>query len=64
MRIEKLKLHNFRQFIDTQVIEFATEKDKNITVLIGDNTTGKTTLIRAFEWILYDKNEFDKKLLL
>ena len=31
MRIEKLKLHNFRQFIDTQVIEFATEKDKNIT---------------------------------
>lgn len=64
MRIEKLKLHNFRQFIDTQVIEFATEKDKNITVLIGDNTTGKTTLIRAFEWILYDKNEFDKKILL
>ena len=64
MRIEKLKLHNFRQFIDTQEIEFATEEEKNITVLIGDNTTGKTTLIRAFEWILYDKNEFDKKILL
>ena len=64
MLIKKLTLHNFRQYVGTQEIEFSTDKEKNVTVLIGVNTSGKTTLIRAFEWILYNKNEFDDKNLL
>lgn len=64
MLIRKLILHNFRQYIGTQEIAFSTDKEKNVTVLIGVNTSGKTTLIRAFEWILYNKNEFDDKVLL
>lgn len=64
MLIRKIILHNFRQYIGTQEIEFSTDPDKNVTVLIGDNTAGKTTLIRAFEWILYNKNEFTDKVLL
>ena len=64
MLIKKLRLKNFRQYIGEQVIEFSTEHEKNVTVLIGVNTSGKTTLIRAFEWILYNKNEFDDKNLL
>ena len=64
MLIRKMTLHNFRQYIGTQNIEFSTDKDKNVTVLIGINTSGKTTLIRAFEWILYNTNEFDDKNLL
>lgn len=64
MLIKKIILHNFRQFIGTQEIEFSTDKNRNVTVLIGDNTAGKTTLVRAFEWILYCKNEFDDKNLL
>lgn len=64
MLIKKLILHNFRQYIGTQEIVFSTDKKKNVTVLIGVNTSGKTTLIRAFEWILYNKNEFDDKILL
>ncbi len=64
MLIRKLILHNFRQYIGTQEIEFSTEREKNVTVLIGVNTSGKTTLIRAFEWILYNKNDFDDKNLL
>lgn len=64
MLIKKLILHNFRQYIGTQEISFSTDKEKNVTVLIGVNTSGKTTLIRAFEWILYNKNEFDDKILL
>ena len=62
MLIKKLRLKNFRQYIGEQVIEFSTEREKNVTVLIGVNTSGKTTLIRAFEWILYNKNEFDDKM--
>lgn len=64
MLIKKLVLHNFRQYIGTQEISFSTDKERNVTVLIGANTSGKTTLIRAFEWILYNKNEFDDKVLL
>lgn len=64
MLIKKMILHNFRQYIGTQEIVFSTDKNKNVTVLIGVNTSGKTTLIRAFEWILYNKNEFDDKNLL
>lgn len=64
MLIKKLKLKNFRQYIGEQEIEFSTDRDKNVTVLIGVNTSGKTTLVRAFEWILYNTNEFDDKNLL
>ena len=64
MLIRKLILHNFRQYIGTQEIEFSTDREKNVTVLIGANTSGKTTLVRAFEWILYNKNDFDDKNLL
>jgi len=64
MLIKKIVLHNFRQFIDTQEITFSADHEKNVTVLIGVNTSGKTTLIRAFEWVLYNKNEFDDKNLL
>lgn len=64
MLIKSLSLKNFRQYIGEQEIEFSTDHDRNVTVLIGVNTSGKTTLIRAFEWILYNKNEFDDKNLL
>lgn len=64
MLIKKLILNNFRQYIGKQSIEFSTDPKRNVTVLIGVNTSGKTTLIRAFEWILYNKNEFDDKILL
>ena len=64
MLIKKLELENFRQYIGSQTIEFSTDKEKNVTVLIGVNTSGKTTLVRAFEWVLYGTNEFDDKNLL
>lgn len=55
---------NFRQYIGTQKIEFSQDKEQNVTVLIGKNTSGKTTLIRAFEWCLYRKNRFEDQILL
>lgn len=64
MLIKELRLKNFRQYIGEQSITFSTDKEKNVTVLIGVNTSGKTTLVRAFEWILYNTNEFDDKNLL
>lgn len=64
MKIESITLHNFRQYIGTQTIEFSTDDSRRVTVLVGNNTSGKTTLIRAFEWCLYRKNGFDDPILL
>lgn len=64
MIINKLELYNFRQYVGHQSVEFSTDKDKNVTVLIGINTSGKTTIVRAFEWCLYGKNGFDDPVLL
>ena len=57
MIIKNIMLKNFRQYIDT-TIEFATDADKNITVVMGDNGTGKTTLAQAFQWALYGETRF------
>ena len=39
-------------------IEFATDPEKNITIVMGDNGTGKTTFAQAFLWALYGKTQF------
>ena len=57
MLIKYMKLKNFRQYIDT-TIEFATDSERNVTVIMGDNGTGKTTLAQAFQWALYGKTNF------
>jgi len=62
--LKKMKLENFRQFVGEQIIEFETNDDKNITVILGENTSGKTTLIKSFKWVLYGKTDFETKSLL
>lgn len=64
MIIQGIEMYNFRQYVGKQSIRFSTDKEKNVTVLIGVNTSGKTTIIRAFEWCLYGKNGFEDPVLL
>lgn len=64
MILQKLEMNNFRQYIGEQTVEFSTDSEKNVTVLIGVNTSGKTTIVRAFEWCLYGKNGFEDPVLL
>lgn len=61
MLLESIKLENFRQFRN-EYIEFAQGADgKNVTIIIGDNGTGKTTFAQAFFWCLYGETEFSDK---
>ncbi|MGL5436958.1 MAG: AAA family ATPase [Lachnospiraceae bacterium] len=60
MLIRKIILNNFRQFEGKQELEFSCDKDKNVTVLLGDNTFGKTTILQAFNWCLYGFADFPK----
>jgi DNA sulfur modification protein DndD len=55
MKLIYLQLCNFRQFYGkTPVIRFASGK-KNTTVVYGNNGAGKTTILNAFTWVLYEK---------
>jgi len=64
MLLRKMKLHNFRQFKGEQNIEFATDAEKNVTIIMGENGSGKTTLAQAFTWCLYGDTDFDDKNVL
>ncbi|HVX38649.1 MAG TPA: SMC family ATPase [Gemmatimonadaceae bacterium] len=48
MRLNSLRLFNFRQHVDTRI-----EFDPGITGIIGPNGAGKSTLLEAIAWALY-----------
>ena len=61
MILKKMILTNFRQFEGTQQVIFSTDKEKNITVILGDNTYGKTTILQAILWCLYGTASFSNE---
>jgi len=58
--VKSLAYKNFRQFKGEGKIEFSTDKVKNVTIILGDNTYGKTTLLQMFNWCFYDKAIFNE----
>jgi len=64
MLLESIKLENFRQFRN-ESLDFAQGiGGKNVTIIIGENGTGKTTFAQAFFWCLYGETEFSDKNIL
>ena len=64
MLLQSIRLENFRQFRD-ESIDFADGRDgKNVTIIIGENGTGKTTFAQAFFWCMYGETEFSDKSML
>lgn len=61
MLLKQLELKNFRQYRGTQTVDFSTDADKNVTLFLGKNTSGKTTLIQAFRWVFYNDCNFTGK---
>ncbi len=53
MKFLKLTTYNFFRFYDKFAFEFSNNPDKNVTVIRGENGTGKTTFLNAFYWCLY-----------
>lgn len=60
MLIKSLRMENFRQFKGSNKIDFSIEPGKNVTIILGDNTFGKTTLLQAFNWCFYGIAMFDQ----
>ena len=61
MLIKTLRMENFRQFRGTTKVDFSCDSGKNVTIILGDNTFGKTTLLQAFNWCFYGKVNFDQR---
>ena len=55
IRLKKLSLNNFKG-IKSLEIEF----DNDVTEILGDNGTGKTTVFDSFTWLLFGKDHNDK----
>jgi exonuclease SbcC len=51
MRINSIRLRNFRQHVDTYI-----ELPAGITGIIGPNGSGKSTILEAIAWALYGMN--------
>jgi DNA sulfur modification protein DndD len=63
MLLKSLKLKDFRQFKGEQIIDFASDGQKNVTIILGENGSGKTSLAQAFTWCLYGKTGFEDPIL-
>ena len=63
MLLQSIELQNFRQFINEK-IDFSTDPERNVTLIIGENGTGKTTFAQAFFWCLYGETDFTDKTML
>lgn len=54
MRIEEIKIKNFRQYRDI-TFNFNTCKENDLHVILGKNGTGKTNLLNAITWCIYNE---------
>lgn len=56
MKLTSIQLCNFRSFYGkTPEIILATGTEQNTTIIHGNNGVGKTSLLNAFTWVLYEK---------
>ena len=59
MKFERLILHNFMRYKGRNELEFSCDEQKNVTVVLGDNTVGKTTIAQAFRFGLYGEIQIE-----
>lgn len=62
MIIEKIELKNFRAYKESE-IELSKSKDKNITLIYGENGAGKTSLFYAINWCFYGRKFENKEII-
>ena len=49
-----MRLTNFRQYAGQTIINFSTDKEKPLTLFHGENGAGKSAILNAMTWCLFD----------
>ena len=60
MIILNAEFKNFRLLKDLK-IDFANDKNKNLTVIRAANESGKTTMLNALQWCFFDEDGLPEK---
>lgn len=55
MKLNKITIENFRSYFSLNTVEFSTNPDKPITIIIGTNGGGKSSLMNAIQWCFFNK---------
>lgn len=53
MKIDSIKLNNFRQYRDVKIAFNDIQNDKNFYIIQGPNGAGKSNILNAVTWCLY-----------
>lgn len=61
MKFKSIRMKNFMRYKGENTILFSCNPVKNVTVVLGDNTVGKTTIAQAFRWGLYGAISTDRR---
>ena len=61
MKINHIKLKNFRSYYGEQTLSFTIDEDRHVTVIHGANGAGKTSLFIAFNWCFYGTGFVQRK---
>ena len=59
MFLDYIEINNFRPYYGHQRIDFGFNENENLTVILADNGSGKTSLVNALTWCLYGKELHD-----
>ena len=59
MFLDYIEIENFRPYYGNQRIDFGYNENQNLTVILADNGSGKTSLVNALTWCLYGKELHD-----
>ena len=62
LKINQISFNNWRSFTNPEPIVFSTDPNKNVTLIRGDNESGKTSIFKGILWAFYgSKTEHMKK---
>lgn len=56
-----MDITNYRPYYGNQRLSFDYSPDKNFTVILANNGSGKTSILNAFTWCLYGKELHDNR---
>ena len=60
MKLIRAEFENFRLLRDL-LLDFSTDSVRKLTVIRAENATGKTTILNALQWALYDSAALPEK---